>query len=109
MKGSSFLKDTYSSLDKGSKYVVVKIKKFGWKTWLAAIVVAAAVVVAVVLLTRPEHAEEEIPVVAVETVTTQDVNLYGEYQAGTEVGQRAPLVNFNAEDAEPDIIRKGGK
>lgn len=75
MKGSNILKDTYRS----SQYIVVKIKKFGWKTWLAAIVVAAAVVVAVVLLTRPEHAEEEIPVVAVETVTTQDVNLYGEY------------------------------
>ena len=75
MKGSNILKDTYRS----SQYIVVKIKKFGWKTWLVAIVVAAAVVVAVVLLTRPEHAEEEIPVVAVETVTTQDVNLYGEY------------------------------
>ena len=36
-------------------------------------------------------------------------NLYGEYQAGTEIGQRAPLVNFKTDDAEPDIVRKGGK
>ena len=36
-------------------------------------------------------------------------NLYGEYQAGTEIGQRAPLVNFTTDDAEPDVVRKGGR
>ena len=36
-------------------------------------------------------------------------NLYGEYQAGTEIGQRAPLVNFTTDDAEPDVVLKGGR
>ena len=36
-------------------------------------------------------------------------NLYGEYQAGTKIGQRAPLVNFTTDDAEPDVVRKGGR
>ena len=33
---------------------------------------------------------------------------YGEYQAGEEIGQRAPLVNFTKEDVEPSIVAKGG-
>ena len=35
-------------------------------------------------------------------------NYYGEYQAGEEIGQRAPLVNFTKEDVEPSIVAKGG-
>ncbi len=39
-----------------------------------------------------------------------DINkFYGTYQAGEEVGQRAPLTNFTKEDVEPDIVAKGGK
>ena len=33
---------------------------------------------------------------------------YGEYQAGAEVGSRAPLVNYTTEDIEPDEVFKGG-
>ena len=35
---------------------------------------------------------------------------YGEYQAGSEVGQRGPLVNYTVNDVEPsDVFNKGGK
>ena len=34
---------------------------------------------------------------------------YGDYQAGAEVGSRAPLVNYTTEDIEPkDAVAKGG-
>ena len=79
MKGKEFLKETYSSLDKGSQYVVFKIKKSSWKFWavLAGILILA--IALIVWLTRPEPPQEEIPIVETETVTTQDVELYGEY------------------------------
>ena len=75
MKGKDFLRDTY----KGSQYIVVKIKKFSWKTWLVIAAAVAAVVVAVVLLARPEEYEEDVPVVLTEAVSTRDVEIYGEY------------------------------
>lgn len=32
---------------------------------------------------------------------------YGEYQAGAEVGSRAPIVNYTTEDIEPgDAVRR---
>ena len=35
---------------------------------------------------------------------------YGEYQAGSEVGQRGPLVSYTVNDVEPsDVFNKGGK
>ena len=34
--------------------------------------------------------------------------LYGEYQAGEEVGQRHPLINFTKTDAEPSVVSTRG-
>jgi hypothetical protein len=34
-------------------------------------------------------------------------NFYGEYQAGEEVGSRAPLVNYTTEDLEPGEAVEG--
>ena len=35
----------------------------------------------------------------------KDINsFYGEYQAGAEVGSRAPLVNYTTEDIEPGEV-----
>ncbi len=37
-------------------------------------------------------------------------NFYGEYQAGAEVGSRAPIVNYTADDLEPsEAVERGGK
>ncbi len=37
-----------------------------------------------------------------------DRNIYGEYQAGAEVGSRAPLVNYTTGDLEPsDAVNRG--
>ena len=39
----------------------------------------------------------------------KDINeLYGDYQAGESADQRAPLVNFTFEDAEPGIVNERG-
>ena len=36
--------------------------------------------------------------------------LYGDYQAGEEIGQRHPLIDFTKGDAEPSIVyHKGGE
>lgn len=40
----------------------------------------------------------------------KDINeIYGEYVAGAEAGSRAPLVNFDMNDAEPSIVNKRSK
>lgn len=54
----------------------VRLSRGGWIA-LAAIAVAAAVVLYVLL--RPRPASTELPAVAVERVTTENVNIYGEY------------------------------
>ena len=37
-------------------------------------------------------------------------NFYGEYQAGAEVGNRAPIVNYTTEDLEPgEAVERGGE
>ncbi len=37
-------------------------------------------------------------------------NFYGEYQAGAEVGSRAPIVNYTTEDLEPgEAVERGGE
>lgn len=39
----------------------------------------------------------------------KDINeLYGEYQAGEEIGQRHPLENFDKNDCEPGIVHERG-
>ncbi len=39
----------------------------------------------------------------------KDINeLYGEYQAGAEVNERGPLVNFTQDDAEPSVVNERG-
>ena len=79
MKGSDILKKTYSSIDRRSQYFVVKIRKSNWKFWTVIAAVLVAMAVLIVLLTRPEPPQEEIPIVSTETVSTQDVEIYGEY------------------------------
>ncbi len=55
----------------------------------------------------PQH----IPLHLLNRKFIKDINeFYGEYQAGAEVGSRAPLVNYTKEDIEPtDAVRKGDK
>lgn len=96
MKGKQFLKDTYLNVGKGSQYVVVKIKKLNWKQWTAAAVVLAVAIALIVWLTRPAPQEEIIPVVSTETVTTEDVNIYGEYP-GTVSAQQFVEVRARVE------------
>ena len=79
MKGKEFLKETRSNLDKGSQYVVFKIRKSSWKFWAAVAGILAVAIALIIWLTRPEPPQEDIPIVETETVTTQDVELYGEY------------------------------
>lgn len=53
----------------------------------------------------PQH----IPLHLLNRKFIKDINeLYGEYQAGTEVGTRAPLVDYKEDDAEPgEAVERG--
>ena len=53
----------------------------------------------------PQH----IPLHLLNRKFIKDINeFYGDYQAGEEIGSRAPLVNYTKEDIEPnDAVRKG--
>lgn len=54
----------------------------------------------------PQH----IPLHLLNRKFIKDINgLYGEYQAGSEVGNRAPIVNYSTEDPEPsEAVERGG-
>lgn len=87
MKGSQILKKTYTNLDKGSQYVVVKFKKLSWKIWLIIIVAVAATAGLIYWLTRPEEVPEVLPVISTETVGTKDVEIYAEYPGSIRAQQ----------------------
>jgi ferredoxin len=52
---------------------------------------------------------QNIPLHLLNRKFIKDINgFYGDYQAGEEVGSRAPLVNYTKEDIEPtDAVKKG--
>ena len=52
---------------------------------------------------------QNIPLHLLNRKFIKDINgFYGEYQAGAEVGSRAPLVNYTTEDVEPgDVFERG--
>ncbi len=54
---------------------------------------------------------QRIPLHLLNRKFIKDINeFYGDYQAGEEVGSRAPLVNYTKEDIEPtDAVKKGDK
>lgn len=54
----------------------------------------------------PQH----IPLHLLNRKFIKDINsFYGEYQAGAEVGSRAPIVDYTTEDVEPgDAVERGG-
>ena len=58
------------------KHVRVRMNRKDWIGLAAAVLIAAGVLY---LILRPRPAVIELPVVAVEPVTTEDVNIYGEY------------------------------
>ena len=58
------------------KHVRVRMNRKGWIALAAGVLIAAGVLY---LIFRPRPAVIELPVVAVEPVTTEDVNIYGEY------------------------------
>ncbi len=51
---------------------------------------------------------QDIPLHLLNRKLIKDIdNFYGEYQAGAEVGSRAPLVDYTTEDVEPSDIFEG--
>jgi len=53
---------------------------------------------------------QNIPLHLLNRKFIKDINeFYGEYQAGAEVGSRAPLVNYTTEDLEPGEVFDGGE
>lgn len=47
--------------------------------WILIFIGIAVITIVLILIFRPKEVEPEYPVVAVEPVTTEDVNIYGEY------------------------------
>ena len=54
---------------------------------------------------------QNIPLHLLNRKFIRDINeLYGEYQAGSDMDTRPPLMNFTKEDCEPSIVyERGGK
>ena len=53
----------------------------------------------------PQH----IPLHLLNRKFIKDINeLYGDYQAGADMEERPPLVNFQTEDPEPSIVHERG-
>ena len=54
---------------------------------------------------------ESIPLHLLNRKFIKDINtLYGDYQAGEEVGSRAPIVNYSLDDPEPsEAVERGGE
>ena len=54
---------------------------------------------------------QNIPLHLLNRKFIKDINeSYGDYQAGAEVGSRAPLVNYTTEDAEPaEVLERGNR
>ena len=53
----------------------------------------------------PQH----IPLHLLNRKFIKDINeLYGDYQAGEEIGQRHPVIDFTKADAEPSVVHQRG-
>ncbi|MDE6871598.1 MAG: efflux RND transporter periplasmic adaptor subunit [Bacteroidales bacterium] len=83
MKGKDFIAGSYQK----SQYFIVRIKKLSWKSWLMAAVAAIIAAGILVLVFWPEQPEEYIPTVTTMPVTTQDVEIYGEYPGSIRAQQ----------------------
>lgn len=79
MKGKEYIEQTRERFNKGSQYVIIKVRKLSWIQWLLIVLAIAVAVTAIVFLSRKEPVEPVYPIVQVETVETQDVEIYGEY------------------------------
>lgn len=84
MKGKNAQKFMPANVRRGRRYIVSspisKVfnlkKKRVWISWLCALI---AIGVILIIALRPKHITPVYPIVEVEPVTTQDVNIYGEY------------------------------
>lgn len=94
----------------------VKIKfniKITRRRLIIAVVCLATIIVGIVLLTRPKAAPEVYPTVAVENVTTENVEIYGEYvgriraQQFVEVRARVEGYLEKMSFEEGSYVRKG--
>lgn len=79
MNSKQYIDQTRNKLQKGSKYVTIKFQKLSRKEIVVIVLTVLAVAGLVFWLTLDEPAEPVYPVVAVETVRSQDVEIYGEY------------------------------
>lgn len=53
---------------------------------------------------------QSIPLELINRKFIKDINdIYGTYQAGDNSGRKPPLLDYRAEDAEADVLDKGGK
>ncbi len=79
MDGKKYLKQTLYTLNKGPKFITIKIRKLSRKQLLLIIALMLASIALIIWLMRDKPVEPMLPVVQVEPVLTQDMEIYGEY------------------------------
>lgn len=89
MNSGKYLKKTFISIDRGSQFLVLRIRKIKARQWIAITAVALVTAVALTLMLIPEKDSDgqAYPTVMTIPVKTQDVEIYGEYAGRIQAQQ----------------------
>ncbi len=79
MNGKQYINKTRYQLQRGSKFITIRIRRLTRAQILLHIVAVAAAIALILWLTRDKAVEQVYPVVQTETVLTKDMEIYGEY------------------------------
>ncbi len=79
MKGKEYLDQTRDKLQKGSQIITIRIRRLTLRHIIMIFAVLSALTALIVWLTREKPSEPVYPTVMAETVTIQDMEIYGEY------------------------------
>ncbi len=79
MKGKQYIDQTRDKLQKGSRFITIKVRMLSRKQVFTLAASFAVLLVLIFWLTREKPAEPVYPVVQGETVLTRDMEIYGEY------------------------------
>ncbi len=79
MKGKEYLDQTRDKLQKGSKIITIRIRRLSLRQIIMIVAGFLALTALILWLTREKPSEPVYPTVMAETVTTQDMEIYGEY------------------------------
>ncbi len=79
MKGKEYLDQTRDKLHKGSQIITIRVRRLTLRHIVMIVASLIALMALILWLMREKPAEPVYPTVMAETVTTQDMEIYGEY------------------------------